>query len=536
MQRLILALLISSLLVSVSHAQEQPNTCLVRYLSAEHVYLDSGTKAGLAVGTIVAIMRRGNTIAELEVVFAAGHSASCRILNQVQEIKTGDTGVFKSSGETSTTIAPAEPDSLLPPRTRKTWVSPAKAQHKPAVIVRGSMAMQWDHSNDSTERSLQTDLLSVPFRVLVENPNQAWAFRARGNFRHISRDGFSNSTESKEWRNRIREVALLRNNRQLAWHFALGRITTRATASAGPFDGLSVSRKMSDHFRLGAFFGYSPRWEDYGFSTDDQISGANLQFKKYSLSGNRLDVLLSGVGRYHAGEISREYLVMTTTWSTVSGLSLLQSGELDINRKWRKDAENVSSVELSSLALTGRYRYNRRFSFNLGYDDRQPVRTWETQSLPDSLFKDAGRRGWRGGISIKLNQGRSFNLRGSLRSDERTGTDTKSWNGRIYWPNFLKSGFNTDASLRGFTGPWLTGFSPVLGLGKSTRSGLNFRLEGGHYSYNGQLHNEQRSNNWLKILISKNLQQHWSLTADYRQDWGDDVHGQRWFLEMRYRF
>ena len=518
-------------------AQVEESTCAVRYLSAEHVYLDSGTKAGLAVGTKVALMRGGKVFAELEVVYAAGHSASCLVLHQESEIKPGDTGVFEPERDVPTSTIVAAPDSIQAPRTRETWVQPKNTTRVDnGLQMRGSMALQWDHSSDGTDRNLQTDLVSMPFRIRVQRPDQKWTFRARGSLRHITRSGFSASTEAEELRNRIREVALLRDNRQLAWNFALGRISTRATASAGPFDGLSVSRSLNNHLRLGTFFGYSPRWEDYGFSTDDRVTGMSLQWEQYSPQGNRLDVLLSGVGRYHKGEVSREYMVLTSTWSTPSGLSLLQSSELDFNRKWRRDDPNVSSVELSSMALTGRYRISRRYSVNLGYDDRQPVRTWETRSLPDSLFTEAGRRGWRGGLSVHLNKGRSFNLRASLRSDERTGSDTKSWNGRIYWPSFPLAGLNTDVSMRGFDGPWLSGYSPMLGVGKSTRSGLRLRVEGGHYAYTGRLDSESRSNTWMKLLISKDLHRHWSVAADFRKDWGDDIQGHRWFLEMRHRF
>ena len=49
------------------------------------------------------------------------------------------------------------------------------------------------------------------------------------------------------------------------------------------------------------------------------------------------------------------------------------------------------------------------------------VRTWENRSLPDSLFQDAGRRGWRAGMSLRRGSGRTLSLWGSLRRDDRTG-------------------------------------------------------------------------------------------------------------------
>ena len=536
MQRPVLVILVILQAAFVGLVQAEAKTCSVRYLSAEHVYLDSGSNEGLVAGMKVKLVRGGKVFAELEVVYSAGHSASCLVLHQEGELKAGDTVLYEPMKDLPLVEVEAKVDSIPLARTRETWVEPPSKQVMKELKMRGSLALQWDHSSDGGDRDLQTDLLSLPFRIRLEHPDQNWTIRARGSFRQIKRTGFSSSTPASEWRNRIREISVLREDSQLDWNFAFGRISSRATASAGPFDGINISRSLGKGLRLGSFFGYSPRWEDYGFSTDDRVSGMSLQFKKYSTQGNRLDVLLSGVGRYHQGQVSREYLVMTTTWSNASGLSLLQSSELDINRQWRKTAANESSLELSSLALTGRYRFNRRYSMNLGFDNRQPVRTWETKYLPDSLFVDAGRRGWRAGLAIRFAKGRRLNLRGSIRSDERIGQDTKSWNGRLYLPNFPVVGLNTDASVRGFSGPWLSGLSPVLGVGKSTRSGLRLRLEGGNYAYTSRTGNEGRSNHWLKFLISKDLNRHWSVAADFRQDWGEDIKGQRWFLEMRRRF
>ena len=67
-------------------------------------------------------------------------------------------------------------------------------------------------------------------------------FRARGSVRRIERSGYYSSTPASEWRNRIQEVALVRDGRDLNWHFAVGRVGGRYTAAAGPFDGLEFQR------------------------------------------------------------------------------------------------------------------------------------------------------------------------------------------------------------------------------------------------------------------------------------------------------
>ena len=90
--------------------------------------------------------------------------------------------------------------------------------------------------------------------------------------------------------------------------------------------------------------------------------------------------------------------------------------------------------------------------------------------------------------------------------------------------------------MRGFEGPYLSGWAPRLGATRSTSGGLRLRLEGGYYEYSGSVGDDQRSNTWVRGGVARDITRHWSVGGDYRRDWGDDIAGNRWFLEARYRF
>jgi hypothetical protein len=522
----------SLLLPGAASAEE--TVCGVRYLSAEHVYLDAGSGAGLVVGMTVRVVREGEALAELEVVFTAEHSASCKIISNVGEIRPGDQVVFEvasSASAPAVVVGAAEPSQ----RTRAGFDKEARVASDSGPVLTGTMALQWDHSDETADRGLENNLYSLPCRVRVTRLGKSLVFRARGSVRRITRSGYSSSVSDREWRNRIQEIALVRDGRDLNWHFAVGRIGSRYTAAAGPFDGLSFNGRVGGGIRLGAFGGFAPEWGNLGFGTDDHLAGVTFHLNNRVGSGGILDLVMAGVGRYRQGEISREYVTMTTTWNSGRRLSLLQAAEFDINRGWRKDAAGTG-FEVSSLALTGRYRLTRRMEMNLGYDDRAPVRTWETKSLPDELFTNAGRTGWRAGVNLRSAAGLGLNLSGTLRDDDRTGETSTSWSARAYAPNWPVRRLSLDASVRGFDGPYLSGWAPMLGATKTTTGGLRLRLEGGYYGYSGSVGDQQRSNTWLKLGAAQDLSRRWSVSADYRQDWGDDIAGRRWFLEMRHRF
>jgi len=228
-------------------------------------------------------------------------------------------------------------------------------------------------------------------------------------------------------------------------------------------------------------------------------------------------------------------VTMATTWRANGRLTLLQGAEFDINRGWRKDG-GVAGVTVSSVALTGRYRVSRGVDVNLGYDDRVPVRTWETRSLPDSLFTEAGRIGWRAGVNLRTSGGLGLNLTGTLRDDNQTDATNTYWNARVYAPNWPAERLSLDASVRGFDGPYLSGWAPMLGASKSTQRGLRMRLESGYYEYTGSFNEETRSNTWVKAGLAQDFAARWTMSGDYRRDWGDDIAGNRWFLELSYGF
>jgi len=527
------AILISAALVS--HVSAAEVTCQVKYLSAENVYLDAGNLAGIRVGMRGRVAREGTAIGELEVVFVADHSASCTVVSRVRDLLAGDRVVF-----TVELAAPeAKPEVATPARqrTRVTGSSYQKPRRQTRSRLRGSVALQWDHGQETNGQDLQTDMYLIPFRLQMREVWRGFDFRARGTVRRLSRQGFRGNTPDQEWRNRIQEVSLVRDDRRLKWNFGLGRIGGRMSNAAGPFDGVSASVRARNWLRIGMFAGLAPTWADLGFGTDDKLAGGFLYLNWRTADARVLDMVLSSIGRYHLGQVSREYMTMTTTWRGRGGLSLVQAAEIDLNRRWRYSAAGKTRLTLTSLALTGRYRFGRRVTADMGYDDRDPVRTWETQSLPDSLFRDAGRKGWRAGVrwrpqAIPV----TLDLHGSLRNGARSGQDVTSWNMRVSAPGLTAMNLYVFATARGFSGPWLSGWAPSLGVTKSTRSGLTVRTEAGHYSYTGGLTNATRTNTWVRLAVDQDLTNNVSMAVEYRQDWGSNIQGRRWFLELRNHF
>lgn len=533
-RRLFSLLLTFAALAAVTPAGARTVIARIRYVSSEHYYIDVGAVQGLQAGMTAEVQRNGRTIGVLEVLHVADHSASCRLVGEATPPEVGDevtiTVAEGEGGEAEVTETPT-----LVSRVRTFPEGGAALGGDSPRRLEGSIGMTWDHSDGGGDDDFSTDYWSLPFRLDVEGLGKGWSLRTRGSLRRFERSGYSSSTPSGEWRNRIREVALVHDDPEASWNLALGRVRSRATATAGPFDGLHAERRTGSGSYLGAFGGFAPEWGTLAFGTDDHVLGLTFRHRRQTDSGRFLDFNLAGIGRYRSGEISREYLTWTASWRAGTRLSLLQAGEVDLNRGWRKDAPGASSLALTSVALTGRLQVSRLLAVDLGFDDRDLVRTWESRSLPDSLFEDSGRRGWRAGADLRFEGGVRLSASGSVRRDDRLDANVNSWNTRFFVPRLAGSDLGLNAMVRGFDGPYLKGWAPQAGV-TARLGGSRVGLTGGGYVYQGIAGSEDRSNTWAQVRWTRDLSPAWSATAEYRKDWGDDIVGNRWWLELRHRF
>lgn len=507
-------------------------TCRVRYVSADHVYLDAGRLDGLREGMTVTVVRDGRDLAQLSVAFAADHSASCPLPEGASAPAAGDEVRFAPAADAPT--SPPRPDPP-PARTRtRPGVAPtsAVAPERDPLRLAGSVAFQWDHIDDASEADLDFDQPALRFHLRLEGLPRGWTARLRGSLRHDRRSSAFEDVPREEWRRRLWEASVSNLDAGDAWQFAAGRVGARATAAVGPFDGLLVNRRLGGAWRLGLFGGFAPGRAEAGWS-DDKLAGIVAYLETGTRRRGRLDLSVAGVTRRRAGQVDRDYLALAGTWSR-GRLSLTQAAQIDWNRGWRGDA-GASALAVSNVLLSARYRPDDRWRLSLSVDHRELVRTWTNRTLPDSLFDDSARRGLRAGVAWR--SGRAMlAVDGGVRRDDRLDASTKSYGLRGDLRDWPARGLGLGASLRGFDGPRASGSTPVLTLSHRTRAGDATRLRLGLRRYELAAFDRSAKGRWLALAHDRDLGRRWSLAAEMRWDGGDDAVGRRWFLELRRRF
>ncbi|HRX49868.1 MAG TPA: hypothetical protein P5571_00675 [Candidatus Krumholzibacteria bacterium] len=523
-------LLLLGLLAAVP-AGAAPRSCRVRYVSADHVYLDAGRAEGLREGLAVTVRRDGRDLVTLTVAFAAEHSASCVLPAGADAPAAGDEVRFDAAADAP---EPVPAPQAAPPPTRTRAVEQRSRTAEPTrdpLRLAGSVAFQWDHIDDTSEADLDFDQPGLRINLRLQGLAAGWTARLRGSLRHDRRSSAFGDVPREEWQRRLWEASFANLGSADAWQFAVGRVGSRATAAVGPFDGALVNRRLNGAWRLGLFSGLVPDRAEAGWA-DDRLSGVVASLETGTRRDGRLDLSIAGVTRRRAGEVDRDYLALAGTWSR-DRLSLTQSAQIDWNRGWRGDAGG-STLALSNVLLAARYRPDDRWRLSLSLDRREMVRTWTTRSLPDSLFADSARRGLRAGVTWRSGRA-SLGVDGGLRRDDRLDATTTSYGLHGDLRDWPARGLGVGADLRGFDGPRATGSTPSLTLSHRTRAGHATRVRAGLRRYELTGFDRTATGRWLSLTHDRTLGRAWSVAAEARWDGGDDAVGRRWFLELRRR-
>ncbi len=505
----------------------------VRYVSADHVYLDGGRGEGIRPGDRFAIHRGERQVAVVTVEHVATHSASCRVESASGRIRPGDRAVpIQAAADAADSTATAVAAS--PPARRRPVPSPAPAPEREASrrpsSWRGGLSLDWDHTDDRTVSDLDATRTTVRFR-LRHDSDRGPDLEVRGSLRRIARRRDLATAPATEWVNRVTACSLYREDPDVRWHWRLGRFIPRSVPGVGYLDGAVTSIPFYRSLRIGLFAGFQPDWRTSAPRTDDLKLGGLLAGAG-RLGGGRWRLDCAGIGQYHRGEISREYALLGFHWRGPRRWSLDQTVEIDMNRGWRMGVAR-DRLRINNLWLRLGYRPTASWRWHLAYDDRHLPRTWETRSLADSLFDNSRRRGARLGFAWRGNRS-SLSADGGVRDFRRGRDRTLSY--RLSWTRRGLLGARTRLrlSVSGFDGELVSGWHPSLSLELATDRGDRLELAAGRYAY--RTSGLTRRDRWLRAGWWRPLPGGLDVRTEVEYDRGDSMEGLSLRTGLAYRF
>ena len=528
---LLTVLVISGLVAAGSLSAQTVPDARVRYLSAGTVYLDQGSNIGLKAGDQLDIIRNKTTIAKVEVIYLATASASCKIISQQQDIKVGDIARWLES-----TAGTAQTDTITEVRTRVIPLKPTE-EVPPSLRTRvsGVFSLQWYHRTDNTAIGLDFDQWNARLSVRVRNmwtPDLNLNVNTRARFDRRTYAVGTNVPQD-EWRNRIYWISLAYEPADAPVNFQAGRIASNKFSGLGYLDGLILQHNISKHLNWGIFGGVQPDMRSVDFSTEMQKYGIYGTYRSGSYSDTYLQTTLALAGSYTKGSVNREYAYFEFRISEKSGWRLNHSMEIDYNRSWRKEYSGTT-FSLTSIYLSGSYKFNDWITAGLGYDNRKNYLTYVYYSLAQELFNEAQRQSLRGDMLIRIPADMTISLRAGAREGKGDASISTNYGITLVKSNLLSKSLQASLAFTGFHTLYNQGISPTASI-RFQMGAISSSAAYGSYRYTLTSRDEYRVNQYLNFSLSLPVWDRIYVLGQYYYDWGDDMQGHRVLTELGYR-
>ena len=506
------------------------NPIAVRYRSADTIYLNAGRTAGLEVGDRLEVVRGNEVIAEIEVLFTADHSASCRVLNERKPIQPDDR--VRQIGETAPEPAPA-PTPAPAPRSEESMPPMPRTTSRPTTRVTGAVSLDADAFSDGTEdqrdSSRTAARLNLRVRDIAGTPLQA---RLRMSTLDEERERtLSGGIPESRSRDRLYELSLIWEPEDARYGFRLGRLGTSPFLGIGYLDGGLGKVRVAGPFEVGGFYGRRPDIEGSGFDGSGSKYGL---FARFAPESDALEFLVAGIREEGDTDISREYLAVETRYDSGGRWSFHEHAELDLNTGWREEAAGSTS-QLSQLSLSALGRVSDRTRVVISYDRFQRYFTEETRFLPTEQFDDLLRQGLRVSLQTGPPRGLNLSLTGGAHFE---GEDTSySLAAGAWHPDLTGLKLFLGGDVMGFTNPTTDGLLLSTRIGRRFTPGheLSFTL-GGTLSRESLLVDEETTTQWARASLWLELPLDLFGEAEFEVLTGDEIEGQRLSLGIGYRF
>ncbi|MEW6051772.1 MAG: hypothetical protein AB1644_12035 [Candidatus Zixiibacteriota bacterium] len=529
--------IIGLLTTSVLGATSKP---VVKYLSAENVYLSIGKAEGLSVGDRLVITSRSKCRTEVEVLFVAEHSASCKRLTDSCTLAVGDVAklvataprdTVASAVDSSVLVAQAEPVDTVTPEAPKSYTKPS------APKITGNLSVLYYHWDDRSASNLDFSQITGRFNLKARRlfgQELTFSIRSRGRYDQRQRT-YSSQVSRNAWENRIWEFSISYEEPGALVNAYAGRILPRRAGSAGYLDGLLMEARISQNVRIGMFGGREPLW---AFS-EDQLpimrTGGYVTLMQGEPGKSYFEESVAGIGEYADMVVSREYIALQGRYNAGSTWGMYHTAEIDVNRRWRRETTG-QSVDISSLYLGVYYRLHRRVRLSLSYDNRTNYRTLETRSTVDSLFDDHLRQGMRTQLDLSLPLRIQTAISYGLRNREGDPSVTRSYSFSVNKSELWRSTAMFMGMFAGFDGPFEHGHNYSVRISDNLMRRVMIGTAYGLYSYSAESDNTNRRNQWYELFGQGDLSRHYFLGGSVQFDTGDDIEGMRLQTELGYRF
>jgi hypothetical protein len=543
----------------VTPAEGAAPSVRVKYRSATTVYLEAGRAEGLATGDRLGVQSGETTVAELEVIYVAEHSASCRVLSESRTVRAGDVAVVLRRAPREAAPGPTAPQAQPTPKPAAAPApAPASADkpEPPWARLRGGASIgyyqAWDNSASDLGFRQTTGRLDLTLSEIRGQP-LTFTVRLRGR-RDVRSRAVSFRTPETEGADRLYEMALRYEPPSDRCSLEVGRVGVSRFVGIGYLDGLIGRFRAARSVVGGAFFGKRAEPEGFGFEGSGSKYGAFVQIAPARRWASSYEVQLAAVRELEANEVSREYVSLEVRLRSRRAW-LFQHAELDVNRGWRQELTG-KSTQLSNVSVSGNLRLSASSTAFLSYDGLRNYRYYQNRDVPEAIFDDLLRQGLRAGLNVsgRSGLGLAANVGVRLREADPARPELEKANAYsaalgVRHSRLRGGSLSLAGDAAGFRNEYTEGgiltarAGTVVGKRHALDLGYGLSLQRVSAGSSGLPPppgsvpvDETRTNQWIRLTCRSEIRKRLQLLADLDYSVGDDLKGPRAFLELAYRF
>lgn len=510
----------------------------VSHVSADTVYLNGGRSHGISVGQVIAVVRDGEPVAELEVAFVSRKSASCRVLDSRLEIVLGDQAIpvpgLAEAGAPEPEPSDRSEEPATPRRTRPARVS---SPAQPWADFSGTVSLRFHHFEDGGEIPRSFDQTTARLNLQTRSNGGAYEARIRVRGREDRRYRESEATETSR-SDRLYELALTYAPPDGRVFVEMGRMASSPMLGFDYLDGLMAEYKVKPRFGIGGFYGQRSNIDNIGLGAEGEAYGAFVHYQRKRSKESKFyaDLVLGGIREGFEGEVSREFLSLYGRMGSGSRWSLYQRADIDINSDWRREVAG-DSYQVSNLLSSFNYRFTDRLRLGISYDHRRRFRELENRDTPEEIFDDRLREGLRLTAQIGNPQGWRLTSSVGVRRAEGTAEDAYTGTGSIFHTNIGGHNLLLGVDFSGFSGETSDGYRVSLRGRKYFDAGHDIGLTVGTSITTNQIGGVvvDSENQWIRLNGTVRLPKRFFLLTEIEVTEGDDLAGERFILQVGYR-
>lgn len=519
--------------LSFSHAQDSTiiKEGFVSFLNSQHVYCRFDNTNGIKSGDTLFYKPQQSFKPTLIVLNTSSNSCVCKSIDTLTALQAGDKvyayRLVKLLGTTDSLIhsKKIQSNSMVSPDTSKMPISTQKQQTellsgKINFSAYNDLSQAFD--SRSTGIRVTTSLNWMNIKETKLSLEYYLSYRHRYGLDQLNNDFFDDL--------KIYSLSLnykLNSNHQL-W---IGRRINPNIAAMGVIDGLQYDWKIKN-FSAGILAGSRPHFQDYGYNIRLPQAGVVLAYQNTKKTH-----------QFSAAFIEQRYHQLTDRrfsyfqYNGILANKLFCFGSVELDHYSKTDSSTSNQIRLTSIYSQVRYRFSRKISASISYDNRKNVIYYETYfHIIDQLLAQETRQGFRAQVSWQIFKNVSLNLSQFLRFQGHSKPN-KTFLAYLYLPNLLKSKINCSLQFQNLETDYIKGLTYGGRISRDlfkSKANIELSYRINQYNYLNQENkiNQHILGTTLYLYLSRRLY----FSINFEWDKTPTVQSQRMFTSINYRF